>query len=140
MILDSGIVIRFLVESDPDHSRVIAKVEELTDEGWELCYAPQAIRETWNVLTRPTTNGGYAWTPEKTSQVLRILKTSFVLLEESLGVFEQWQRLVAKYRIVGKSVHDANVVAVALAHGASHVLTLNERDFRRYAEVELIVP
>lgn len=71
---------------------------------------------------------------------MRAIRDSFTFLRDVPAIFEESERLVAKYSLVGKSVHDANVVATALAHGASHVLTLNERDFRRYAEVGTIVP
>lgn len=36
----------------------------------------------------------------------------------------------------GKQAHDANVVAVMLAHGVTRLLTRNGRDFARYDEIE----
>lgn len=110
----------------------------MTGEEWELCFASQAYRESWNVLTRPVEQGGYGLSNIQAQEVLRDVELTFTLLPDNLDVFRHWQRLVAQYGIVGKSVHDANVMATALAHGATHVLTLNERDFRRYAEVETI--
>ena len=63
------------------------------------------------------------------------MEKAFTFLEDASDVYRYWRTFVAKYGITGKSVHDANVVASALANGATHILTLNERDFRRYSEI-----
>jgi hypothetical protein len=44
----------------------------------------------------------------------------------------EWDRIVAQYVVVGRAVHDAQLVAAMAAHGLSHILTLNIADFRRY--------
>lgn len=46
----------------------------------------------------------------------------------------QWERLVRQYGVRGRAVHDAQLVAVMLTHGITHLLTLNDADFRRYAD------
>ena len=138
LLLDAGVLIRFAYALDPLGPRVAARVRGLAEDGWDLCFAPQAYRESLNALTRPIANGGYGLSSELAVQVLQSVETSFTLLPENPDVFRVWQGLVAEYGIVGKSVHDANVVATALAHGATHLLTLNERDFRRYAGVETL--
>jgi predicted nucleic acid-binding protein len=139
-LLDTGAIVRFSMVDDPAHPRVTAKLEALAQEGWELCVSAQAMREGWNVLTRPVENGGYGLLPEKIDEVLRGVEVAFTFVEETPAVFRQWRRLAVAYGLRGKSVHDANVVATALVHGASHLLTPNERDFRRYAEIALVVP
>lgn len=138
LLIDAGVAIRFAVSSDPQHTPIAVKVKALAEEGWELCFAPQAIREAWNVLTRPSKNGGYEMPPSQAERALQIVWASFTFLEEKPEVFRHWQLLATTYGLVGKSVHDANVVAAALAHDATHILTLNERDFRRYREIEII--
>jgi len=45
--------------------------------------------------------------------------------------------LVHRYQIRGKSVHDANVVAVMLAHGIHRLATYNSSDFQRFEEIAL---
>jgi hypothetical protein len=42
------------------------------------------------------------------------------------------KRLIAKYAVSGKQVHDARLVAMMLVWQIEQVLTLNDRDFRRY--------
>jgi predicted nucleic acid-binding protein len=38
------------------------------------------------------------------------------------------------------NVHDARLVAVCLVHGLTHIVTFNDRDFRRYKEIHVIHP
>ena len=139
-LFDTGPLFRYIVSDDPLNARVLTMVRRMTDEGCELCFAPQAVREGWSLLTRPRDVGGYGYSVLQAQEVVQSLRESFTFLEDVPEILVQWQLLVAKYAIVGKSVHDANVVATALAHGATHVLTLNERDFRRYSEVEVVAP
>jgi hypothetical protein len=54
------------------------------------------------------------------------------VLAENDGVFGELKRLVAQYAVVGKQVHDARLVAMMLAWRIDSILTLNDRDFRRY--------
>jgi hypothetical protein len=43
-----------------------------------------------------------------------------------------FRRLLTKYSVVGKQVHDARLVAMMLIWQIDNVLTLNERNFRRF--------
>lgn len=53
--------------------------------------------------------------------------------------YSEWRRLVVTYRVSGVQVDDARLVAIMKANGAAHILTLNVKDFTRYAS-EGIVP
>jgi hypothetical protein len=38
------------------------------------------------------------------------------------------------------AMHDVRLVALMLAHGVTHLLTLNGADFRRYSEITCLRP
>ena len=42
--------------------------------------------------------------------------------------------------VVGKSAHDARLVAAMEPHGLTHLLTFNLADFRRYSNIQLLDP
>jgi hypothetical protein len=42
------------------------------------------------------------------------------------------KRLLAAYNVVGKQVHDARLVAMMLTWQVDKILTLNDRNFRRF--------
>lgn len=41
---------------------------------------------------------------------------------------------------MGKSAHDARIAALMLAHGVTHLLTLNPTDFTRYNGITPVTP
>jgi hypothetical protein len=48
---------------------------------------------------------------------------------------------VRQYDVVGRAVHDAQLVASMLVNGITHILTLNGADFQRYvAEITVVHP
>jgi len=68
------------------------------------------------------------------------IENVMVLLEDVPEVHQLWRDLVERYDVKGKQVHDANHVAAMLAHDIDEVLTLDERDFRRYHEIRIRLP
>lgn len=40
----------------------------------------------------------------------------------------------------GVQVHDAHLVAIMLAYGLTKILTLNQPDFLRYADIQAVHP
>ena len=76
---------------------------------------------------------------EAATRELTALKRLFSLLPE-VSVFAEWERLVAAYRVSGKSTHDARLVAPMKAHGIGRILTFNVQDFARYRGIEALHP
>ena len=55
-------------------------------------------------------------------------------------MFDEWERLVAMYKVSGKNTHDARRVASMKAHGIAKILTFNDQDFTRYREIAALHP
>ncbi len=55
-------------------------------------------------------------------------------------VYTFWRQIVLSNHVRGAQVHDARLVAIMLAYGVSHILTLNQADFLRYTGVQAIHP
>ena len=46
-----------------------------------------------------------------------------------------------RYSFARRQVHDANLIATMLAHGEHRILTFNDADFRRFADlIEIQAP
>jgi predicted nucleic acid-binding protein len=67
-------------------------------------------------------------------------KNLFVVLPDEAGIFLQWEGLVIKYNVSGKQAHDTRLVAAMLVHGLTHLLTFNDRNFKRYDEIAVVNP
>lgn len=139
-LLDTGIVVRFLHRSDPLHGAIRQTLRELKQQGHSFVTARQNIVEFWNVCTRPATaRGGFGLTFEETARRLRIIERLVDVLSEPESVYLRWKRLVLAYRVTGRQVHDARIVAVMATYRIRRIITLNSTDFARYG-VDVMTP
>ena len=51
-----------------------------------------------------------------------------------------WRELVITYNVRGVQVHDARLVAIMQAYGLNRILTMNQQDFLRYANIQAVHP
>jgi len=61
-------------------------------------------------------------------------------LPEPPNIAERWLGLVFSHAVLGKQAHDARIAAFMIAHGITHLLTLNPSDFARYPEITAVTP
>ncbi len=132
-LLDSGILLRLVDTNDVQHSLVRHAVRVLGDQEENVFIATQNVAEFCNVATRPIANNGLGLSPTETLTLLTkdIEPISKVLVERETS-YHELKRLIATYSVRGKQVHDARLVAMMLAWQIENILTLNDRDFRRY--------
>lgn len=101
-----------------------------------MCVTTQILREYLVVLTRGDAFAKSFSVDQVLTQVEALLP-SLEILDEPIDVLNLLHELVSQYQIRGKSVHDANVVAVMLVHGIRRLVTYNSADFERYEEISL---
>ncbi len=102
-----------------------------------LAISPQIIREFLVIVTHPLTSEKPFTSTEAVNCLGEFLET-LVVLPENEGVTNKLLQLVSKYNIVGKRIHDTNIVALMLSHGIHHLATANKKDFECFAEIEII--
>lgn len=99
----------------------------------DLAITPQVAREYLAVATRPVEANGLGLAEVDAVANLRDLLDVLALLEEGSRSTAVLLGLLTEVGASGRQVHDANVVAVALAHGAAAVVTEDTRHFTRFA-------
>ena len=140
VLVDTNILARSVIFTDKDHQTAIDAVAILRSQGHEICLVPQNYYEFWVISTRPVAQNGRGKTPDEVAAKFAFFKLHFTLLDDIPLIFPEWEKLVAIYKVIGKSAHDARLAAAMLAHGVSHILTFNDADFRRYAGISAIRP
>src|SRR5579871_5426309 len=141
ILTDSGILLRLLERADPQHATIRTAVRTLIARGDELVTATQNMAEFWNVCTRPTTSrGGLGLSTAEAHRRLRVVERLVQLLTDPPTAYTKWRELVVIHAVQGKQVHDARLAALMLAHGLTHLLTLNGPDFARYPGIVPINP
>ncbi len=132
-LFDSGILLRLVDTKDVQHSLVRSAVRSIGNQGEYVFIATQNVAEFCNVATRPVANNGLGLSPAETLTLLkRDIEPICEVLAERETLYPELKRLIATYNVSGKQVHDARLVAMMLVWQIENILTLNDRDFRRY--------
>lgn len=132
-LIDTGILLRIIDEKDRQHQFVQSAFETLGSQGHDLYITTQNIAELWNVATRPIANNGLNLSPAAVSQLIQKAIEPFCeVLAERDTLQVEFKRLLVTYSVIGKQVHDTRLVAMMLTWQIPNLLTLNERNFRRF--------
>ncbi len=140
VLTDTSVLIRLAKKSDPDHNRADAALYTLRSRGDEPCVVPQVIYEYWVVCTRPVEQNGLGMTVTATTATMTRLQQSFPVYRDERAIFDRWEELVTRHEVKGKNAHDARIVAAMLHHRLTHLLTFNDSDFKRFAEIAVLTP
>jgi len=137
---DTNIILRLVSKNDPLHQVVSQAIERLEQSGEELVIIPQILVEFWTVATRPKDVNGLGMPTREAENELEKLQKLFTVLPENEKIFDEWKRLIVKYKVSGKTTHDARIAAAMTVHKIENILTLNPNDFRRFDEIKAIRP
>ena len=138
--VDTNVLLRNI--ADGDVAQPIAKngLFVLRDRGDILSIFPQNLIEFWAVATRPVSNNGLGLSVAQAQVEIVSLKTLFALLPDTPEIFSEWEKIVLQYRVSGKQVHDARLVAAMRVHNVTHLLTFNTADFKRFSFITAVSP
>lgn len=139
-LVDTNILLRLSQRGDPRHQVIDTALHELEKQRANLYFSMQNMAELWNVCTRPVARNGYGLSTAETSRHAAAIEHSMRFLPDDDRVYSIWRQLVVAHNVRGVQVHDARLVAIMLAHGVTHLLTMNQSDFARYANIQAIHP
>lgn len=141
ILVDTNILIRLEITTDPKHAEVDSAVRLLQAAGHSLVMTAQGAAEFWNTCTRPlAARGGYGRTLPEVDAFLAHLELMFGVQYDSDASYAHWRHLVVAHGVRGVQVHDARIAALMLANGITHILTYNGRDFTRFAGISALAP
>ncbi len=131
LFIDTNILVYANVASSPFHQQAFdaLKLEQKSER--PLWISRQVLREFIAARTRPQTFAKPS-TPEVVIERVRYLEEQFQVADDSAIVTEQLIRLLGDFKIGGKQVHDANIVATVLVYDIPCLLTHNVKDFKRF--------
>ncbi|MCS6919435.1 MAG: PIN domain-containing protein [Fimbriimonadales bacterium] len=139
-LIDTNVALRWVQQNAPEHYQAVQAIQHLLTIGAEVFLSSQNLIEFWNVATRPAAVNGLGWSIERTAQAVSDLESLFVVLHENEQVYQEWKRLVTHYRVMGRQVYDARLVAFMCAHSVDWLVSFNTTDFQRYAEIQVASP
>lgn len=139
-LVDTDILLRLSQNSHPMRPTVQKAVSTLRRQKQDFYIAPQNLNEFYVVATRPCSSNGLGLSCEEAFEEIRGHKQVFTLLDDRPEIFPTWERLIQRYRVMGKQAHDTRLVAAMLVHNIPHILTFNVQDFQRFAEIIVLDP
>jgi len=133
LFIDTNILVYANVIETPFHQQALAAINTAHEAGRTIWISRQVIREYLMTLTRPQAfeNLTKATVLEQVDRFI----VRFQIADDTAIVSEQLVKLMEDFKVGGKQVHDANIVATMLAYDIPCLLTHNTKDFRRFREV-----
>ena len=133
VFVDTNVLLTATTSGRALHREALEVLSEWPVRGIPLWVSGQVLREYLAVATRPADVNGLGLELEAALENVDQFRSRMKLADERAAVFRQLEQLIREVGCRGKQVHDANVVATALVHGVSRILTINVKDFRRFA-------
>jgi len=131
VFLDTSLLVAASVKLHPGNQAARAYLTKLAERETPTCISPQVCREFLVVLTRQPVEGRRFSVEEGLAALDEWLQSCSVVDEDEEVVVEL-HRLVQRYQVKGKPVHDCNIVATMLTHDIKRLGTRNAADFDRY--------
>jgi len=133
LFIDTNIIVYANVIETPFHEQALAAINTAHNAGRTIWISRQVIREYLVTLTRPQVfeNLPRATVLKQVDQFIDL----FQVADDTATVSEKLVKLMSDFKVGGKQVHDANIVATMMAYGIPCLLTHNVKDFERFGEV-----
>ena len=143
ILVDANVLLRLIQIGHPHQQPALDAISLLHKRDREhLVTCPQALYEMYVVCTRPqdAPNPGLGLAPAAAVAQVETAERQFDLEPEPPGVVSRWKELVVRYRVTGKSTHDARLAALMVEREISKLLTFNDSHFTRYTEITVLNP
>lgn len=132
-LFDTSTLIAGMVESHPDHERCSAWLRQAAKHELDAFVSSHSLAEVYSVLTRtpfrPPISASAAWEAIR-KNVLAHMTVVALLPEDYTSVLER----DARAGIIGGATYDSLIVHAARKAGVEHLITLNEKHFKRLSE------
>jgi predicted nucleic acid-binding protein len=139
VLVDTNVLLSATVPSRLLHHAALVVLNDWPNQGIRLAASAQVFREYLVVATRPAAVNGLGLASEDALANVAAFGVRMRLLPEGEPSWNRLRALLASYGGLGKQIHDANLVATALASGVTRLVTANPGDFSRFSpEVDVV--
>lgn len=140
VLCDTNILLRAVSSDSPHHTLAIRSLVKLKTSGKIPVIVPQCIYEFYVVATKKVADNGLGLNPGEALQTIEGFLAIIPLLRDERLVFAKWMDLMHSTGVKGKGAHDGRIVAAMRRHNVKSIVTFNDRDFRRYADITVLTP
>ena len=133
VLVDTNVLVRLVQLSGIPDEELASMLGE-----YNVCTTFQNLAEFWSVATRRAVVNGLGLSIEAVSERVEKIRQVFEVLPDEPASLDIWVEICKKYQVSGKRVHDARIVATALANGVTVIATRNHSDFQGFQEVSMV--
>ncbi len=134
LFIDTNILIYANVATAPFHEQALKAIKSVHQAERALWISRQVLREFIAARTRPQIFAQPS-TQDVVIKRVRYLEERFQVADDTSTVTGQLIKLMEDFKIGGKQIHDANIVATMRAYDIPCLLTHNVKDFQRFGEI-----
>lgn len=139
VFIDTNVLVYAAVEDSPFRRLAWQAMKTCSVSSAPVWISRQVLREYLATMTRPHPNAPAIPVLTAVKQVLHF-ESRFRIAEDGPAVTQALLSLLQEVPVSGKQVHDANIVATALAYDIRCILTNNVDDFNRFSSLIEIIP
>ncbi|MEN8133204.1 MAG: PIN domain-containing protein [Pseudomonadota bacterium] len=134
LFIDTNILVYANVAAAPFHEQALNALKTAYQSERPLWISRQVLREFIAARTRPQTFAQPSM-PEVVIERVRYLQERFQVADDTAAVTGKLIKLLEDFKIGGKQIHDANIVATMQAYDIPCLLTHNIKDFERFGQL-----
>ncbi len=131
IMIDTNILVYANMFNSPLHNKSRIQLQEQNNKFDQLCISVQIVREYIAVKSKITFLDGCYNACEIVLDIKEFEQNYFISIN-NLAFQKEFLRLLYKYEVKGKQVHDCNIAATMLVNNINNVFTNNIGDFKRY--------
>lgn len=139
VFIDTNVLVYAAVEDSPFRCLAWQAMETCSAASAPIWISRQVLREYIATMTRPSP-GVPAIPVATTLKQVQHFQSRFRIAEDGPAVTEILLSLFQDFQVAGKQIHDANIVATALAYEIPAILANYFADFGRFESLIEIVP
>ncbi len=135
LFIDTNILVYANIKESPFHKRALQALQAAHQNQRPLWLSRQVLREYLVTMTHPQTFGSLS--QEMVLNQVMQFSQSFYVADDTPAVTQHLLSLIQQYRISGKQIHDANIVATMMDNDITCLLTHNTKDFSRFKAITI---
>ncbi len=136
LLVDTGVLISAVDIARSNHD----VCRHLIERHPALSLCAQSCREFLAVSIRPVAANGLGMSCEHACANLETLRGRIVTLPEEKPLLSVLLDVIRSHQLVGRSIHDAGIVAAVIAHQLGGLVTTDAQIFSRYPGMRVITP
>ncbi|MHB1687978.1 MAG: type II toxin-antitoxin system VapC family toxin [Ignavibacteriaceae bacterium] len=140
-LVDANVLVYAINENAKQHAASLKLVESGLNGEIPVCFTPQVFSEFFATVT----NRKQITSVLSREKALSEIEDYFLKGESDLvfvhrGTLDKIIELLKKYPVNAQDIFDLQLVATMLSNNITRIYTYNEKDFSKYAEIEVLNP